>query len=168
MEPSTRNKLVGIVILAVIGFGILIYTQKSRLDKFANQKDSFVTKPNLLPVPKEVIQVKPGQWPAILPSGIFLEPDAQILQLFYSVPSEKTKQATLQYITKKSLEENFQLYQKYLKDKGWEILSTVDQPYNKSLSAKKLSVFINIIMIVDQQNNQKVIGITATTQSLSY
>lgn len=73
-----------------------------------------------------------------MPANLPFETGAQILQNFeVTDPATGKTQSTRVYVSKKTIEADYASYQKYLKDNSWTVVSSIDQPTIKNLSATK-------------------------------
>jgi hypothetical protein len=112
-------------------------------------------------------QIPLNELPRLLPPDIPLEKNALILQNYSQVIGNR-EQATRQFLSSKSLKENFEIYQNYLKNKNWSIISTVDGPDLKSLAARKERPpdVISITISKNKQTNQVIVDITLVGPAL--
>jgi hypothetical protein len=70
------------------------------------------------------------------------------------------EKVTYRFVSKKSPEENFEIYKKYLTDNKYTITNTVNQSDLKSLSAKNRFVSIDITMSINKQTMRSIVEIT--------
>src|SRR4051812_33086579 len=78
------------------------------------------------PVPAE--QVPAGQLPKAFPADLPLEKNARVLENFETKDQATGKVlSTRVYVSAKTLDENWAAYQKYAKDEGWKIISSINQ-----------------------------------------
>lgn len=90
--------------------------------------------------------------PAGFPSGIPWEKNAAVLQNFTAKDPQTGKtQSTRVYISGKTMDENFAIYQKYLQNGGWIISSSIDQPAVKNLDAGKDGARFDITIAKDSK-----------------
>jgi hypothetical protein len=90
--------------------------------------------------------------PQGLPNNIPWESGAAVLQNFTAKdPSTGKTQSTRVYVSGKTLDANFSIYQKYLQDNGWTVSSTVNQPAVKNLSATKSGARLDITIAKNAQ-----------------
>jgi hypothetical protein len=102
--------------------------------------------PSLVPV----TTLAPAQVPKAMPSNLPFEKGAQILQNFeIKDPTTGKTQSTRAYISGKTIDQNFTLYQKYLKDNGWTVTSSLSQPAINNLSATKAGARLDITIAKD-------------------
>jgi len=109
--------------------------------------------------PESIKQIPPEKLPSFFPAKIPLEKNAQVLQNYSQIIGNK-EQSTRQFISQKSLEENFKLYKKYLIDDKWEIINVTEGAEINSLSAKKAPNNLNITISQNKQTNQVIVDIT--------
>lgn len=108
-----------------------------------------------------VSPVPSAEVPQGLPDSIPWESGATILQNFTTKDSATGKtQSTRVYVSSKTLDANFTIYQKYLQDNGWTINTSVNQPAVKNLSAAKSGARLDITIAKNIQGK--------TTVNVSY
>jgi galactitol-specific phosphotransferase system IIB component len=101
--------------------------------------------------------VPSAEVPQGLPDNIPWESDATVLQNFTAKDSATGKtQSTRVYVSSKTLDANFTIYQKYLQDNGWTVNSTVNQPAVKNLSATKSGARLDITIAKNAQGQVSV------------
>ena len=90
------------------------------------------------PAPREAVvhQVDKSKLPERFPADIPLETGAKIEQNFNATQGDRL-QATRQFVSQKSVKENYDLYTQWLEQHGWKIAATLDQPNLKAISATK-------------------------------
>jgi hypothetical protein len=101
-------------------------------------------------------------WPANLP----LEAGATMLQN-YQQDVEAKQQGTKQFLSQKTLTENFELYKKYLSDNNWQVSATIDQAGIKYLSAQKDNIFFSITTTPYAGSKQTLVDLTLVTDNYS-
>ena len=119
---------------------------------------------NLPPAPqvkKEV--VANNQLPDLFPADFPMEANAKIVQNFNGTDSSgKFLQATRTFVTAKTLDQNFTIYQSYFQKNGWTITTSSNLPMLKSLTATKGKVQISVTMSENSLSHVKTVDITAT------
>ena len=166
-KPVNKKLAIFVIVLAIIGFGVVTYNQKSGFDKFVNQKDSFVAKPNPPPAPKvEIVKLEANKIPDVFPRDIISEKDIQILQSYYTNPfsynEEQTMyqvQSSFRFVSKKGLDENFISYNKYLKANSWQITGSIDKKDTKRLTAIKGPDRLNVTITTAPFTKETVVGL---------
>lgn len=96
--------------------------------------------------------------PQKFPAGVPIETGAKITQNYNATAPDGRFQATKAFETAKTLADNFTLYQKYMKDSGWDIQSTVNQDNYKALFGVKGSTNLQVSM--NNNTNLKIKTIT--------
>lgn len=105
------------------------------LNKFWGPKQNITTtNQGGVTVQREVLPA--GKKPSIFPEDLPLEADAEIIQN-ENVGINGIRQGRMQFITKKTAAENFDIYKNYLTNNQWEIVSTADTEGFKSITARK-------------------------------
>lgn len=125
--------LIAVVILAFLGYK---YYQQS------NQKE--VLPP--LPEPKVMVDSVPSEkLPDRFPANFPLEKNVPV-NANYTAQAEGAFQATRQFVSSKTLTENFKIYNDYLKKDGWTVGAALDQETIKSIFATKGRASVTITM----------------------
>jgi hypothetical protein len=161
---NIRNKKVplglALFILIVLGFGVWGYYF---IENKKNQNLPTIPSISQKPVSKYTsTQLTLDELKKILPAGIPLEPDTQVLQSQSIKDKEGTEQITYQFITKKTLTENFNLYKTYLERNSWKIQNIINEPDIKSISAAKETEkkTINITISKNTITDQSIVDIS--------
>ena len=126
-EIDIKKVLVFIIVVAlIVTAGIVYWTQ------FRGGQD--------IVVPVDVTNLDENKLPVGIPKDLPMEENAQILQNYEAKEQDSNNlQSTRQYISQKSLQENFDLYKKYLEDNNWVILTATDMDDLKGIMAKNNS-----------------------------
>lgn len=147
-----RKKIILLIIVLIIA-GLALF--------FVNLPVKKET-PKALGVPGSKTEIERNQLPEKIPSGLVLEPQAEILENFQITVGDES-QSTRQYVTQESLEKNYNDFQKYLTANGWKILSMADQKTVKAISAQNLSGDrFNITISYNSITKQNVVDISVT------
>lgn len=101
----------------------------------------------------------------LLPINLPLEKDAQVLQSSQVIDKEGTEQINYQFVTQKTLAENFNLYKNYLVNNGWKIQNTLNNQDLKSISATKETEkkTINITVSKNTLTGENIVDISLIT-----
>ena len=154
--PSGLVLLVLIIIVFCFAVYYLIEEQKNQ--KLTNIPGLPTANSPSTPNPT-IKQLSVDKLPPLFPRDILLEKEAEVLQNYSQIVGNK-EQDTRQFVSQKSLSNNFQIYKKYLTDKKWTIISIIDKPELKSLSAKRGLVFLSITLIINKKTTQNIVYIT--------
>lgn len=106
--------------------------------------------------------VDPKKLPEGFLSSVPIEKGAKITQNYNAVSEDGRVQATRTFETKKSLIENFKIYEDYLKNNDWQIDSTVDQTSFKMLFGKKDGSTLQISMSENSLTKIRSVNISFT------
>lgn len=114
-------------------------------------------------------EVDHSKLPDKFPADIPIEQGATVTQNYNSTIGDGLFQATRVFETKKSLAENFKLYQDVLTKNGYIIgvNDTVDQPSAKAISARKGNTQVQITIEENQVSHIRTINISVTIGSSS-
>ena len=143
MPPSSQSQkkllplvlFLVLVIVAIIGYFAFKHYNKEEAPLPPVEKPEF----SILPVPTETL---PDKFPADFP----LEKNVPV-NANYNAQTEGAFQSTRQFVSQKTLAQNYTLYTDYLKKDGWTIEAALDQETVKAIFASKgsnMSVTINI------------------------
>ncbi len=138
---------VGLIVLAFLGF---------RYYKDLNKEQALPP----LEEPKVVVdQVDSTQLPDRFPANFPLEKNVPI-NANYTAQAEGAFQSTRQFISKKTLAENYKLYSDYLKKDGWKIEATLDQEMVKSIFATKGRASVTVTMAQNTTTSESTVDIS--------
>lgn len=161
--PKKKNSKVYIFILVVVF--ILIVISAVFYKQGIWPKKEIV---NLPPAPQYTKTDLPAdKLPEIFPEGLIQEKNPMILENFSaSFDNGKQTQYTLKYITKKSIGENLEAYNKYFKKNKWFILNQ-DQKDNFAVirAGKKSDLIYDSIIVthtINQTNGIQIIDLNLT------
>lgn len=155
MPTTTKpSKNIFIILGAVVVLATLLFLG---IKYFFNEKEVIVPveeKPEVTISPVEA-QNLPEKFPANFP----LEKDVPI-NANYNAEASGSFQSTRQFISKKTLAENYKLYTDYLKKDGWTITATLDTEDVKSIFAQKGRVSITITMNKNSMSGENTVDIS--------
>jgi uncharacterized iron-regulated membrane protein len=104
-----------------------------------------------------VSTVPSAQIPPSMPANLPFETNAKILNNFtVKDPTTGKTQSTRTYVSQKTIDENFAIYQKYLQDNGWTVTSSLDKSTVKNLNATKASANLSIVLGQDSKGQVSV------------
>lgn len=160
---KNKTLVVLLVILAVVAVGYLVLSEGQKVkepvksqnqtqDQSKNQSPAQPEKPkvNVQGVPKTEL-------PKDFPSDIPLEVGAEVTLNFNGTNAKGELQASREFISKKTVAENYALYQKALKENGWNITNTIaDAPAGSLIFAVKDNSDLNIRIYIDAANKVRV------------
>lgn len=110
--------------------------------------------------PKVVVdQVDSNQLPDRFPANFPLEKNVPI-NANYTAQAEGAFQSTRQFISNKSLAENYKLYSDYLKKDGWKIEATLDEATVKSIFATKGRASVTVTMSQNTTTRESTVDIS--------
>ena len=165
-KSMDKNKIsiivIVIVILAVVFAAVLWVTKGNVSPRLANPSASSTPKsaaPAAAPVVVPVVTtpVPQGALPQQFPSDIPLEAGAQITLNYNAINAAGNFQASREFISKKTVAENYALYQTVLKDNGWNITGTqAGVSAGDLIFATKGSNNLNIRIYTDQSKQVRV------------
>lgn len=145
--------ILGVSVLVVV---LILLAPQSRRETPKTPRES--VKPT---VTKQ--DVPANRLPEQFPGEIPLEEGAKILQNYNAKTADSRLQATRVFETSQSLEANYDFYTKFFKDNGWMILTTLNQPKLKVLSAKKDHTTVQVTISENAVAKTKVVEISVTT-----
>lgn len=152
-----------VAITAILIIGIYSWFQK-------NPESSFIPQ---FPLEKKtnIKQLPIDQLPRLLPPDIPLEitkeSGIRVVQNYSQIVGNK-EQNTYAFLSNKTLEQNFEIYKKFLQDDHWTIVSVVNQTDLKSISAKKTPNYLSVTINLNKQTNQTIVDITIVAPKAVY
>ncbi len=102
--------------------------------------------------------VTAGEIPRGMPSTVPMEDGAKILENSNTTTSNNALQATRIFESTKTLAENFAIYEKYLIDNNWSIVTRINDSTNKVLAGRSGPSTLQIGM--DQDPQTKVVKVS--------
>ena len=147
MKSKNLVAILVVVLLIIVVVYVVAIKQKKPVTNNtpppADQQQPQSYSPNIIPN---------SELPKGLPSSLPLEQGATVLQNFdLKDPATGKTQSTRIYVSKKTVDENWAVYQKYAADNGFAITSMVDQPAIKSFDAEKSGARLNVIIAKDSK-----------------
>lgn len=143
-----QKKYAVIIALVILAAAVVAVSRSGSFKKLMpGPKDKLSGEQQPAPPPPEITQVPDNQLPQGLPKSLPLEPGAEILEnSTIRQPGSGKTQATRVYVSGKTSEQNYSLFEKYLKDNGWQVLSSANYAETKSFSATKGTARLDIIV----------------------
>ena len=141
-----------IAAVAIVATGIAALWYKQQSFQSGETKSSQITKKSIS------VEKVPENFPAGLP----LETGAKVTQNYTATTATGGVQATREFETKKTLDENYKLYQDYLKKNDWQFSGGTNQPDLKVISADKGDLHITITINNNTVTKVKTVEITVT------
>jgi len=102
--------------------------------------------------------VSGSQLPTGMPSSIPVEAGAKILENSNSTTSNNALQATRVFESKKTLAENYAIYEKFLTDNNWNVVTRLSEGNNRVLAGRSGQSTLQISM--DQDPQTKVVKVS--------
>ena len=126
-----NKKIIIIVVITILVTAGAVYL-------YLNNRQQRLTEQAIAELPAvEKANVDFTRLPSRFPTDLPIEPDAKTTQNYNSTTADGHFQATRAYESNKSLDESFNIYSKYLKEKGWTIAATTEEPDYKMVLGKK-------------------------------
>ena len=144
-----KTKLVlGVIILLLIAAAASLWFRRQAAPS-SRQPEPVAKTSTSTPVVQH--NVDTAQLPEQFPSDIPLEQGAKITLNYNAVNAKGMYQASREFISAKSLDQNFEFYQRVLKQNGWMITQTLDDPtrHQKIILATKGANNLNIRVYLD-------------------
>jgi hypothetical protein len=160
-----NKKYLVVVLLVILVIVVLALAWKSSKQNagtgakpVANSQNSQTQTPKApSPLALSAATVPSAQIPAGMPANLPFENNAKILSNFtIKNPDTGKTQATRTYVSQKTIDENFAIYQKYLQDNGWTITSSLSKPSVKSLDSAKGATNLNVVIGQDSKGQVSV------------
>jgi hypothetical protein len=100
--------------------------------------------------------------PTEFPAGLPLEAGAPVTQNFTAEGENGLQQSTREFVTERSLAQNFEIYSDFFKRDGWKIQNTTDTEYVKSISAIKGDLQAQVLVNDNTISHVKTVTINIT------
>lgn len=153
MSKKVILVIILIVLLAVV---ILVVTGMNKATPAPQPVKSSQTNVTTAPAPVKLTEVDKTKLPDRFPADVPIEAGATITLNYNAVNAKGLFQASREFVSKKSMADNFTLYQKALTASGWTITSAMDQPNQKIILATKGANNLNIRIYTDPTGQVKV------------
>ena len=149
-----KKVMIILVLVAVITAGLLYFKSQKQAKRGAMQKQQRAS--------VEKVYVDYAKLPDKFPANIPIEKGAKITDNYSATSPEGIYQATRAFETKVSLQDNLKLYSIFLKDNGWDVKSTIDQPNIKMVAGAKDKKRVQFSIGQDEQGKVKTVTISYT------
>lgn len=166
-NPKNKNKSIIILILVILALIAVFVVYKSVTNtKKAKQQPEQTPQATRLPVTSLTVkQIENSTLPVAFPKDIPLEKGAEILEN-YNAEKNGRIQATYSFLSKKTINENYQLYYNYLTERKnlWYQVNTNTSPDGQTqfLFAKRGGIEeISISVNPEKQGARVVISVTS-------
>lgn len=156
---DNTNQLFKLLVIVMALFCLLFVANQLAL--LSNKEDST---PAPI-VPQSEIGQKSVEFtkaPIGFPSEIPIEENAEFVQNFNTNTTDGRFQASRVFKTTKTLEENYKIYDDYLKSRNWDIKSVVDEENYKMIYARRGNIEFQVSMDNNLVYNIKTISISYT------
>ncbi|MDQ3018340.1 MAG: hypothetical protein M3Q64_00495 [bacterium] len=151
--------IVIILIIAIIGAYLSAIRQSRQQSGARNNGENGQNETRGLVQKKEV---EASQAPEKFPANVPIERDAKITQNYNATTPDGRFQATRVFETNQTLAANLKLYSDFLKNDGWQILATVDQPNFKMVMGSKGKQHLQIQIDENSVSKVKTVSINMT------
>jgi hypothetical protein len=145
-----------LAIIAVIVIAIFALKPKKEGNHNADQQNGNKQ------VKIERTDIEATKIPPKIPTDIPFESGATISQNYAATTSDGKTQGTRVFETKKSITDAYKVYETYFKQNNWTVVSTVDQPQLKSISAQKDGVLVHVSVNENNVTKVKTVDVTVT------
>jgi hypothetical protein len=154
-----RSYLIPVIVITILVVGGYFWLNPKNKVEPKSKVEPTATSDFSTSIPESIKQIPPEKLPSFFPLKIPLEKNAKVLQNYSQIIGNK-EQSTRQFISQKSIAENFRIYKDYLQKNSWTIVNTLDQPEIKSLSAKKTPNNLIITMTSNNLTKEVIVDIT--------
>lgn len=160
-----KNKILIIllVVVAVTAAGYLVFSKNQGVKEPINSPNQTQDQSkNQIPAQPEKVKVEmqtvaKNELPKDFPADIPLEAGAEIIFNFNATKANGEFQASREFISKKTVAENYAFYQNALKENGWDITNTEENASAGSLIfAEKINNKLNIRIYIDADKKVRV------------
>jgi len=124
-------------LIAMMAIAIALVFWVSSQTKKDIEKLAIPQKINYQKLPIKKNHIVFDKLPESFPSDIPIEKKTKVLENYSATTTGNGFQTTRRFVSKKTIQENFNLYEKYLKSNNWAIVSTIDEEKVKAITATK-------------------------------
>jgi hypothetical protein len=146
--------LLAIVATAVISLGYKSGTDQGNNNQTGNQQVQIDHK-----------EVPAAQLPEKFPSDLPIEANAKVVDNFNSTISNGNFQATRQYESAKSPDENYKTFESFFAKNGWQTLTSSNTGTDKSLTVEKGDTVIQALFYTNTVSKANIVKISVTVVS---
>jgi hypothetical protein len=151
MLSSNQKKIIAVIIvliLAVVGF---LFLRKNNFIKGPGSEDNKL--PQESQVPEEIERKSVEEIPVELPADLpFEEGQTLIRNEVLTSPTTNEIQFARGYYSQKTVNENYEIFKKYLNDNGWKILFDTKEENYAMLGSTKSGVNGNLQITVSKNS----------------
>lgn len=134
ISKTFLKKLILFLILFLFIVIFLFYYKKSKI----KEEKIFTPPPK---VESKIIRMEDDQLPPYISKDLVIEKDIKVLNNYYTKPFPYDQEMTMYQIQSvftfeslKTVNESFELYKKYLKEKGWQISTSTEKENYKKIT----------------------------------
>lgn len=151
MLSSNQKKLIAVIIvLVLVVVAFLFLRNKNFVKDFANSDNKL---PQESQIPVEIERKSVEEIPAELPADLpFEEGQALIRNEVLTSPTTNEVQFARGFYSKKTVDENYDIYKKYLSDNGWKILFDTKEESYAMLGGTKSGVNGNLQITISKNS----------------
>lgn len=166
MHPGRKIVWVFIAIGALAIFTMAIVSYVSSQERAALVGTSQVSgaKANKAPVKTVVTDVKPETSPEFFPKDMPSEPGATVVKNYNTSTPDGRKIGTRVYVTAKTVDDNYSLFQDYFKNAGWQVTAApvIKGSTSKTMLATKGNMQAQVTIGDDPVAKAKTVAIIFT------
>ena len=156
MQISYKKWVAVLAAVLVVAIGAVL------IGRYVSRKHQVSQSPPL-PPPLHIVKNKldAKQTPDNIPADLPQETGAKVIQNYNGKTEDSRVFSKRTYETAKSLADNYSIFQKYFTSHGWQIISHLDLPATKSLTAAKNGAQLQINMTENSVTKVKTVNINA-------
>jgi hypothetical protein len=150
MLKKYRIPIILLALVVVVAIVAIVARKTVKKPVATGSKTTVTAGQNPSQTEARIQSVPSSELPSGLPDNLPIEKGAAIIQNFTAKdPATGKLQSTRGYTSTQSMDADFAAYQKYFKDNGWTITSTLDQPAVKSIYATKSAATMSVSLASD-------------------
>ncbi len=160
--------LVAVCALAIFTSALVVYINNQYMEQYAsNETVAMAGNKNTQPAPPKVTKVTDvasSQSPNLFPKDLPMESGSQIVKNYNTSTAEGRTIGTRVFVTAKTIDENYKIYESYFKQKGWTVTAApaVKGNTSKTMIATKDNMQAQVTIGDDPVAKAKTVAIIIT------
>lgn len=162
-KPKTAVAMLCALVIVAVGVSVWWWYIQHKSGHEPTRNDQHEAKPVYTPKLKvDKVEVADNTVPEGMPQDIPQELNAEVIRNYTATTPEGAFQATREYISKLTIDENVTLFQKYFKDNGWKVVPVYKDKRSSAVTASKDKSLINVSFSPDAQSKAVLVKIDFT------
>jgi hypothetical protein len=155
-----KSFIIIIIVALFIAAVFLVWVEKHGSTKVspASKNQNATSTPDAERFTKKDLGI--GNLPPGITADMIMDKTPEVMQSESVIDNQTSvAQSSYIYVTKKSIKDNFAAFQKYISDKKWKVVTTVDQADYKQITANLGKSTFNVILNYKKDNTINTVAI---------